>query len=276
MKFDVVQPFIRTVSLHPHPCHNTLSSKVYDARLFYIVSGAGSILLHRAESRPLTPGTLLIIPPGVCYRFDFAHTVTLELFTVSFDFTQEYRHNEEMILNAMEDTFLEEKAQRTLMHPFFSEVIYLQKMESILPKLLNMLQEYRLQPKLWRDSASTILKSVFIDVARTLDQASQVTSKPVQDLLDFLHMHYFEEISYQTLADHFSYHPYYLNRCFKQETGRTIFQYLQEYRLSVATSLIGSDLSMEEIAYRTGFKNPSHFSTCFRRHYGKPPREYKK
>ena len=66
-------------------------------------------------------------------------------------------------------------------------------------------------------------------------------------------------------------HPL-LNRCFRQVTGFTVFDYLRNKRLEVAYDLvINNAASLTEIAFATGFSSSSHFSRAFAAHFGQPP-----
>ena len=65
-------------------------------------------------------------------------------------------------------------------------------------------------------------------------------------------------------------------RAFKKETGLTPHQYLNRYRLVVATQLLEySDRRVEEIAAEVGFSSSSHFISSFRRQYGCTPLHYR-
>lgn len=68
-----------------------------------------------------------------------------------------------------------------------------------------------------------------------------------------------------------------LYRVFKQNCSYSPQQYLIEYRLSQACTLIKtSDLSFQEISDAVGFEFCSHFYRVFRQHYGVTPSNYRK
>ncbi|MBU2511495.1 AraC family transcriptional regulator [bacterium] len=68
-----------------------------------------------------------------------------------------------------------------------------------------------------------------------------------------------------------------LNRGFREIFGKTVFEFLREYRLNDAKKLLlDSSLSISEIAFSTGFNDSSYFSKCFLQAYGIQPRNYRK
>ena len=58
-------------------------------------------------------------------------------------------------------------------------------------------------------------------------------------------------------------------------TGFAPIDLIKEFRLSHATELLQTtNLSIAEIAFRSGFADSSYFGKCFRKRYGMSPREY--
>jgi len=66
-------------------------------------------------------------------------------------------------------------------------------------------------------------------------------------------------------------------RFFRQHTGKTFRDYVNEVRIARACSnLTNSDANISEIAFHTGFGNLSNFNRQFRRIIGRTPGEYRK
>ncbi|HRP03059.1 MAG TPA: AraC family transcriptional regulator [Candidatus Kapabacteria bacterium] len=79
------------------------------------------------------------------------------------------------------------------------------------------------------------------------------------------------------LADMASMTHTKLNRLFKKLYGNTVFGYLRELRLNQAKKLLDEgQLNITQIAYETGWSNPSHFSREFKEWYGLSPKTYTK
>jgi signal transduction histidine kinase/CheY-like chemotaxis protein/ligand-binding sensor domain-containing protein/AraC-like DNA-binding protein len=61
----------------------------------------------------------------------------------------------------------------------------------------------------------------------------------------------------------------------KSLTGFSPVDFIKEYRLNKAVELLtSSDLSVKEVAYQSGFSDVGYFGKCFRKKFGKSPREY--
>lgn len=68
---------------------------------------------------------------------------------------------------------------------------------------------------------------------------------------------------------------YRLKEGFKNIYGKTVFQYLNDYRLDVARHLLDSgSLKVNDAAYQIGYTNPSHFIAAFRKKFGLTPKKY--
>jgi len=68
-----------------------------------------------------------------------------------------------------------------------------------------------------------------------------------------------------------------LYRKIKIKTGHTPSVYIRIQRLVYAKSLIlESELTITEIAYRSGFNNLPYFSKCFAEYYDYPPSQLRK
>ena len=66
-------------------------------------------------------------------------------------------------------------------------------------------------------------------------------------------------------------------RLLQQNFGKTFSQKLTDARMAAAAQLLeGTDLSVTQIAERSGYSSIEHFSTAFRRRMGCSPREYRK
>lgn len=92
----------------------------------------------------------------------------------------------------------------------------------------------------------------------------------------FIHQNYNQDLSREDVAASVFLTPDYLAKVFKNETGLTIKEYLNEYRIEAAKRmLIESSASIGTIAMNAGFDNISYFSTVFKKLTGEPPNAYR-
>jgi DNA-binding response OmpR family regulator len=67
-----------------------------------------------------------------------------------------------------------------------------------------------------------------------------------------------------------------LSRAFRDNLGRTVFEYLRDERLRIAQKLLSStSLSIASIAEEIGFSSAANFATAFRERFGTPPSSYR-
>lgn len=70
---------------------------------------------------------------------------------------------------------------------------------------------------------------------------------------------------------------FHLSRTFKQLTGRSIVDFVQDQRLARAEELLAAtDLTVTDIAGRVGFRDAAYFTTCFKNRHGLSPVQYRK
>lgn len=71
--------------------------------------------------------------------------------------------------------------------------------------------------------------------------------------------------------------PNYFGDLVKKETGRSPQDYIQNKIIDLAKDqLLGTKMSITEIAYQLGFQYSQHFNRYFKREVGKSPSEYRK
>ena len=99
----------------------------------------------------------------------------------------------------------------------------------------------------------------------------------IQTMLTYIHEHYMEEIRLREIAEAAAVSVGECCRCFQNMVRTTPNQYLTEYRIEKSKELLlGTEMSVTEIAYTVGFNDSSYFIQCFRKCEGVTPGEYEK
>ncbi|OXM86198.1 response regulator [Paenibacillus rigui] len=96
-------------------------------------------------------------------------------------------------------------------------------------------------------------------------------------IVKYIHQHYSnDELSVQEISDHLQMTASYLISVFKEATGKTIRQYIMDYRMDKAKQLLKNDrLKISDIASQVGYKDGEYFAKIFRKATGMTPSEHR-
>lgn len=111
--------------------------------------------------------------------------------------------------------------------------------------------------------------------------ASAATMTPVQKKIyavaSYIHAHYPEPLSLESLASSFYISSCYLSHQFKDVTGFTLTDYIQMTRVrNVQALLMGTRTPITEAALSCGFSSFSQFNRVFQKHIGMTPTQYRR
>ncbi|BBF45324.1 DNA-binding response regulator, AraC family [Lachnospiraceae bacterium KM106-2] len=103
------------------------------------------------------------------------------------------------------------------------------------------------------------------------------TIKNVKAVIDYIEQHYMEPITVDELAEIVNFSKHYFMCFFKKSIGMTCVNYLNEYRLNIATDLLAnSDMTIMEIASKVGIGNVSYFNRVFKSKFEVTPKQYRR
>lgn len=92
----------------------------------------------------------------------------------------------------------------------------------------------------------------------------------------FIEENYAKHITINDIARELYFNSTYLSFIFKQETGKTINDYITQIRIEKAKQLLRDPkIKVDDVCYRVGYQEPSYFSKLFKKHTGLSPRQYR-
>jgi len=95
-------------------------------------------------------------------------------------------------------------------------------------------------------------------------------------VLNYINEHYYEDLTLDIVAEQSGFSKFHFSRLFKKYINTTFYDYLIYKRLQVAEHMLAeADLSITDIALRTGFSSISAFNRTFKRKKNCSPREYR-
>lgn len=128
--------------------------------------------------------------------------------------------------------------------------------------------------------ATILLAELLIRIARLRNKAevgiAQSEERYIRGVLDFLRQNYDRDIQIRDAAAAVNLHPGYLQRIFKQSTGRTLIEELTAIRIDKAKMLLKStDIPVTDIYDYVGVGSRQYFHALFKRHTGQTPVAYR-
>lgn len=156
-----------------------------------------------------------------------------------------------------------------------------ESLKIIRPQFENMLEIYNSHSKY----SQFMLKNMLQNLVLTIYQLKlplkgdgiHLTrfNTQIYEAMLYIEQHLAEDLSLNTVAGSVSLSPSHFSRLFKNSVGCSFSEYVTNTRLQYAKVLLANEnLSIGEIAERTGFNNSNYFSTIFKKYNNMTPKEY--
>lgn len=128
--------------------------------------------------------------------------------------------------------------------------------------------------KIWRNLLALFHKTVLKSPMN--NSAQQLREHRLRTMMDFIHLHYSEDLSVQTIAGSANISKSECFRCFSDLSKTTPTDYLNRIRMMQAGQLLlTTNDSISDICFSVGFNSTSYFSKEFKKMYGVSPKEYR-
>lgn len=109
--------------------------------------------------------------------------------------------------------------------------------------------------------------------------ASIIDEDRVKQGILYIHEHFGENLTLDTLAENINLSKSECCRCFKRAADLTPFEYIMQHRIYVAAQMMqrGEKVSevISDLATLVGFNNASYFNKVFRNYIGETPTKYR-
>lgn len=102
-------------------------------------------------------------------------------------------------------------------------------------------------------------------------------NEPLGEAIGFIRRNYHDDISIADVAQHIQISERYLRKLFSENLNISPINYLNQIRINKSIELLKyTNLSIKEIAFKTGYKSPQYFSRIFKRQTGMSPSQINK
>lgn len=112
---------------------------------------------------------------------------------------------------------------------------------------------------------------------KSVPETQNYMVEKIKEILNYIEKSYSEPITINELSILSNMSEYHLMRTFKKCTGMTCIEYINNYRLTIASRLLKTtNLSIMNISIDVGFNNISYFNKLFKERFNLTPKEYRK
>lgn len=159
------------------------------------------------------------------------------------------------------------------------------KEQQIVEKIISdMRKEAEKQSLGYEVCLQGLLMKLLVFIARWMEDHEEhayVSNRPkhekVSEIVRYINTHYTEPLTIPQISELFYISPYYLSRIFKETTGFTLVEYINNVRVKEAQRLLREKkLKVIQIVELAGFGSVAHFNRIFRDLAGCSPLNYRK
>jgi len=254
--------------------HNMPESHFHSTyEIYYLMSGQREFFIK--DRTILVPeGHIVIIAPNILHRTMNARKPKHERFIVNIHesmMTSAYGDRPDILKPLLEREYLV-FACSPQDRLFIDELVQ------------NILRELQQQDTGFEMYMHTLILQMLIVCCRHIQSRHpepMISPSPMHDriseIVRYMNKHYMEHLTLQQMAEKFYISPYYLSRLFKEATGFTFVEYLNNVRVKEAKKLLESTtLKVNQISRKVGFGSVTHFGRVFKEISGHAPLYYRK
>lgn len=222
----------------------------------------------------------------ICYTLKRGDLVILNPFDIHYTESSDAKYYERYVVNFHAESLsflLNDNERRILFASFSSCVIHLTEKQTAAVyeqfKCIDVLSEKTgfLSEKLLYSAIFQMLMTLRDFIEKANPVLTQNIQPEIVTALHYIHEHYHENIDLDILSEIVHMSKYHFCRLFHRATGATFLEHLYNIRLSkVHQLLLETNMTLAEIAYKTGFSSTAHLSRIFHQMYHISPRDFRK
>lgn len=237
--------------MHQHHAH-----KGYE--IYYLRSGEKSYFIED-NVYPLLPGDFALISQYVLHKTSGKN---FERVLLNFD----YEDVPESLRETLDTCF-----SKVIVHTPAKSRQYI---ELLLERMQEEYNENGVQDFLVAQFTCLIMEIARFSAGKT--KPTDAATRQILEIVRYINQNYAEELTVESLAERAFLSRSHFCRQFKKVTGFSPIEYIHSMRLRSAENLLeNSDLSITEIALRSGFSGSNYFGDLFRRYRGMSPRQWR-
>lgn len=259
-----VPPFSKSYPVSVHPDHYQFHWEngriLQEYQALYILRGDGEFESKAAGVKKVLPGSLMLLFPGEWHRYRPRHAIGWDEYWISFC----GRHVEDLVGNNFithDQPVLHTGVDDAILHPYLAAI-----------------DRVRTEPIGYQQLIAVgVLEIVAAALAAMRRRQSNSRAEiVVREAKALLEQHAAKIVNMDRIAAQFQLSEKHFRRVFKEHTGLSPYQYYLQIRIHRAKEmLLGTTLSIKEIAGSLHFETPFHFSAVFKKKTGMSPSQWR-
>ena len=243
---------------------------------FFFCEGDLETYVVGSRSYSLKHGDILIIPPGAMHHPIFSANsgqYKRYVLSISREFMDKRIAEDPDITHALD---LCRKSNEFLIR--CSSPAHAQRLENCLLSMWYEIQQEDLCVNAYLNSLCT---QFLVELNRSVSDSNIVSArldyrKPLlEKIISYIWENFNDQLSLGKTAEFFFVSTSTIENLFRQKLGKSFYQYVVEYRIAIAQSMIAQGYSLKDVAVQCGFTDYSAFYKLFRKQVGVSPSEYR-
>ena len=238
--------------------------------LIYFLQGKGNLLVEGTRYE-LHDGDAVLLTPGELFHCQISNDAYHE--RIVLHFRKEDYKTLPCDTTSLFDAF-EKRAYGTC-NLIPASIMEATGLSSRLTELLSSIRQDTPQDHLRAFCSAAQILSCLSDAQSRGSAAPSKETPLVEEIRSYLTQHATEQISMDTVAQHFGLSKSYLSHLFRQQVGMSVWNYVILRRLHQFNELLRKGHTIEAACYGVGFQNYSNFYRLYKKHTGIMPTQYK-
>lgn len=243
---------------------------------FFFCAGDLETYLVDSHSYSLKHGDILVIPPGIMHHPIFsvsAGPYKRYVLSVSQEFMERRISEDPGIMYAIN---LCCKSNEFLIR--CSTPAHAERLEHCLLSMWYEIQQENLYMNAYLHSLCT---QFLVELNRSVSDSNIVSARLdhrrplLEKITSYIWENFSHRLSLGQTAEYFFVSPTTVENLFRQKLGKSFYQYVVEYHIAIAQSMIVQGYPLKDISSQCGFSDYSAFYKLFKKQLGVSPSEYR-
>ena len=231
-------------------------------------------------------GKRYIFYDNICYTLERGDLAIFKPFDIHYAESREFDYYERYVLNFRDEKLskiLSSEEKYILFEKINSCVVRLNEEQTqILYEYFKMVDKFFDKKGFFKEKLiCSALFQLLVYVTECIDGEQIIQGESVSpqiiSAIKYINENYAQRLSLEEIAKAACISKYYFSHKFKEVTGATVLEYLNNVRLTkVHNLLIKTEYTTEEISRATGFSSSAHLIRVFKEVYGISPKAFRK